>query len=175
MMACLTTSLALQGCSIAPISDAGLESLTDGNVVRATVNWNERPDRAFAPASYNVEANYHHWVKENMQYRWIFVRAVLRRDKWGNVMRTARIADGVPLLKVGDWVDVYMPPYNSIDYSVMNAPVILRLVCASEDSTCKKKSEQELGGKNEVVQKGKPDMSAYTFSKVFDIEGKLLK
>jgi hypothetical protein len=68
-----------------------------------------------------------------------------------------------------------MPPYKSIDYSVMNAPVILRLVCASEDSACKDKAEKQLGGKNEVVQRGMPDLSAYAFSKVFDIEGKRLK
>ena len=175
IMACLATGMVLQACSVTPISDEGLEALTDGNVVRAKVNWNEKAEVAFAPASYNVEAKYHHWVKENVEYRWIFVKADLRRDRWGSVMRTARIADGVPILKVGDWVDVYMPAYRSIDYSTLNAPVILHLVCANEDSACKDKSEKELGGKNEVVQKGMPDMSKYTFTKKFDTDGKLLK
>jgi hypothetical protein len=62
MMAFLASNLVLQGCAMTPIGDEGLEALTDGNVVRATVNWDEKSDRAFAPASYNVEANYHHWV-----------------------------------------------------------------------------------------------------------------
>ena len=175
MMACLATSLVLQGCALTPITNKGLENLTDGNVVRATVDWNEYADSAYSPASYSVEGKYHHWVKEDVQYRWIPVIAIMRKDKWGSVLRIARIADGVPILKNGDWVDVYMPAYNSINYSTLNAPVILRLVCAKKDSVCKDKAEKELGGKNEVVQKGMPDLSGYSFSKKFDVEGNLLK
>lgn len=175
IIACVATSLTLQGCGMAPISDAESERITDETIVRATVDWTEKANSGYSPASYNIQANYHHWVKENNQYRWIPVKAVMRKEKWGSLLRTARIADGVPLLKTGDWVDVYIPAYKTIDYSTNTAAVILRLACDRDDSACKEKSTKELGGKNEVVQRGRPDMSKYTFTKKFDVDGRPLK
>lgn len=175
IIACVTSSLALQGCGMAPISDADAERLTDETVVRATVNWTEKANSAYSPASYSVQGNYFHWVKANNQYRWIPIKAIMRKEKWGSLLRTARIADGVPLLKTGDWVDVYIPTFKTMDYSANNSAVILRLVCDRDDSACKEKSTKELGGKNEVVHRGRPDMSAYTFTKKFDVDGNLLK
>lgn len=175
MMACLTVGLALQGCGIKPIHNEEFKELVDNNVVRMTVAWPEKENKAYSPASYNVDAHYFKWSGEDIQYRWLLVKATMRRDKWGSVLRTTLIADSVPVLDTGDWVDVYLPPFDSMNYSEFKAPVILRLVCRDADSACKKKAEAELGGKNEVVSKGKPDMSNFGYTRKFDLQGNLLQ
>lgn len=165
----------LQGCAMRPIHDEGLLRLVNDSVVRMAVDWTEKPDHAFAPASYSVDGKYFHWSDNSIQYRWIFTKAVMRRDKWGSVMRTSRVSDGVPLLKTGDLVDVYLPPFDEMNYDKLDASIILRLVCRNEDRACKDASEKQLNGKNEVVSRGRPDMQSLTFTKKFDRQGELLK
>lgn len=165
----------LQGCAIRPYNTDEFLTLLDDSVVRMAVDWPERDDHAYSHAFYNVDAKYFHWSENSVQYRWIMVKAVMRRDKWGKVIRTARIPDGMPILKPGDWVDVYLPPFDSMNYDQLNAPIILRLVCKDDDRACKDASEKQLNGKNEVVSRGRPDMQNLTFSKKFDRQGELLK
>ena len=92
-----------------PHMDAGLQELTNNTVTRMTVMWTEREEHAYVVPPYAIAGNYYHWSDNSNQYRWILVRADMRRDRFGYVMRDARIADNVPMLRKGDIVDVYLP------------------------------------------------------------------
>lgn len=166
----------LQGCAaVKPMADEKVLKVVDGNVVRMTVTWGEHADKGMVPASYNNEAHYYNWTPEVTQYRWIQVTGGMRRDVYGFVFRRVRVPDGMPLLQPGDWVDVYNYPDAELDYSQLKASVVVAFVCANADKVCKEKSKKELGGENEVVSKGAPDMSKLKFTKKFDTQGNLLK
>ncbi|MYM71640.1 hypothetical protein GTP56_05445 [Duganella sp. FT134W] len=167
------SSLSLQGCTT-PHRNEGISNLIMNNVVRMYVNWGEYPDKAWSPASYNVAANYYHWNENSIQYRWIWPQANLRRDLYGVVNEMAMVPDEIPFLRHGDLVDVYLPPFETYNYGEMRAPIVIRFVCSADDDACQDKSKKELGGKNEVVSKGKPDLSGFTFTKKFDKTGKRL-
>lgn len=167
---------ALSGCGVLkPYYDSDVLKVAEGNVVRMNVRWYEKANKAYAPASYNVEAYTHHWGPNAIQYRWILVQANFHKDVNNWMWTTAMIPDGMPILSLDDVVDVYVPTINSINYDALQGPVILRFVCKHDDKPCKEKSKAELGGANEVVSHGKPDMSGLTFSKKFDTEGNLLQ
>src|SRR5476649_1087637 len=94
--------LLLPGCVGVPYDgkphmDAGLQDLTNNTVTRMMVNWTEHEDHAYMLPGYNVAGNYFHWRENSNQYRWIPVRAAMRRDKFGSVMRHARIPDSIPM------------------------------------------------------------------------------
>lgn len=165
----------LNGCASKPYFDEDLKKLTDNTVLRMNVAWYEKGDRAYAPASYNVDGHYHHWGTNAIQYRWILLQANMRRDMYGQILKTARIPDGMPILHLNDVVDVWIPPEDSVNYNELKAPIILKLVCKYNDSDCKAKAKKELGGLNEVVSHEKTDISELTFTKKFDTEGNLIK
>ncbi|MYM30654.1 hypothetical protein GTP58_20180 [Duganella sp. CY15W] len=167
------SSIALQGCTT-PHRNEGVVNHITNNVVRMEVNWGEYPDRAWSPASYNVMARYHHWDENSIQYRWIWPQATMRRDLYAQVNEIAVVADGVPFLRHGDLVDVFVPPFETYNYGQLKAPIVIRLVCKADDSDCIEKSKKELGGKNEIVSKGSPDLSRVAFTKTFDKTGKRL-
>ncbi|MYM30655.1 hypothetical protein GTP58_20185 [Duganella sp. CY15W] len=158
-----------------PHTNEGVENLIANNVVRMTVNWDEKDSKAWSPASYSVMGNYFHWSENSIQYRWIPVQANLRRDLYGQANNPARIPDGFPILSSGDLVDVYVPPWSSMNYGELKAPIIVRFVCSASDSACQDLSKKDLGGRNEVVSKGKPDMGNLVFTKKFDESGNRLK
>ena len=172
--------LLLPGCVGVPYDgkphmDAGLQDLTNNTVTRMTVMWTEREDHAYTVASYNVAANYFHWSENDNQYRWILVRAAMRRDKFGSVLRDARIPDNVPMLHKGDIVDVYLPVAMEMNYDQLKSAIILRLVCEAADKPCQEKSKEQVGKLGmEVISKGMPDMSGLTFTKKYDKTGKRL-
>jgi len=154
---------------------AGMQELTNNTVTRMTVMWTEREDHAYTVASYNVAANYFHWSDNDNQYRWILVRAAMRRDKFGTILRDARIPDNVPMLRKGDIVDVYLPVAMEMNYDQLKAAIILRRVCEAEDKLCQEKSKEQVGKLGmEVISRGMPDMSDLTFTKKYDKTGKRL-
>ncbi|QJD91678.1 hypothetical protein HH213_17245 [Duganella dendranthematis] len=175
-MVAMGATAAISGCVIKPLSDSAVLKHVNGNVVRMSVEWEDRFDRAQIPAFYNNEAKYFHWGPEANQYRWVQTIAGTRRDIYGMVFRRALVADGVPALKRYDWVDVYLGNEEQTNYSELRAPVVLRLVCRAADSECKARSKRELGGENEVVSKGRPpEMDLVTFTKLYDLKGQPLK
>src|SRR5471030_955903 len=167
----------LPGCISIPYDGkphmvAGMQELTNNTVTRMTVMWTEREDHAYTVASYNVAANYFHWSDNDNQYRWILVRAAMRRDKFGSILRDARIPDNVPMLHKGDIVDVYLPVAMEMNYDQLKSAIILRRVCEAEDKQCQEKNKDQVGKLGmEVISKGMPDMTGLTFTKKYDKAG----
>jgi|SRR5476649_102307 len=158
-----------------PHMDSGLQELTNNTVTRMTVMWTEREEHAYTVASYNVAANYFHWSENDNQYRWILVRAAMRRDKFGSVLRDARIPDNIPMLHKGDIVDVYLPVAMEMNYDQLKSAIVLRFVCAAADTACQDKSKEQVGKLGmEVISKGMPDMSDLVFTKKYDKAGQRL-
>jgi len=168
----------LGGCGVIHdlYQDKGVADYSTNVVFRMSVAWYEKPDHAYSPAFYNYDAKIHNWGPEAIQYRWILLKSFFKdKTESGGVFRTGRIPDGLPVLKVGDIVDVYLPDDDLTNYNQLKGPVILRLVCRENDRPCKKAAKVELGGRSfGMVSKGMPDMSNLTFSKRFDATGHIL-
>jgi hypothetical protein len=181
LLASLPVALALQGCTSVPYDgkpgiNEEINAMTDNTVVRMTVTWTERADHAYMLPDYNVMGKYFHWSENSNQYRWTRVTALLRRDKYGSIVRHAMIPDGMPLLTPGDVVDVYVPAWDTINYGTLETAKIIKLVCQAKDSDCIRASVAAVGGKGtEVISKGRPDMTGVFYSKKFDTKGQLLK
>lgn len=158
-----------------PIHDSALLTAVDGNVVRMTVGWEEPEDHALLPAAYNVEARYFHWTSQANQYRWVLADAEIRRDARGKIYRRILVPDQISRLKSGDLIDVYLGAFDETNYGKLQAPVVVRLICTDRDDACKKLEAKQLGERTGVVSRGKPPLEDLTFSKKFDLDGKLLK
>lgn len=175
IVAMLTAAVLNQGCAIRPIHDSALLTAVDGNVVRMTVGWEEPEGHALLPAAYNVEAKYFHWTPQANQYRWVLADAEIRRDARGKIYRRVLVPDQVPKLRSGDVIDVYLGTFDETNYGELRAPVVLRRVCEDRDDACKKREERQLGERTGVVSRGKPPLEDLTFSKKFNVDGKILK
>lgn len=171
---CLSAGVMLPGCTTL-LNNESVLAVIDDTVVRMEVTWGETAEHSWTPASYALGYWSRNWTVEDNRYRWVLTQAVLRRDIWGQAFRPARVPDGLPILRPGDLVDVYLPRFADTNYGELVAPVIVRLVCSDADSECKKRSKSDLGGRNEIVSRGKPDMANLSFSKVYGLDGKRQK
>jgi hypothetical protein len=88
----------------------------------------------------------------------------------------ALAADGIPLLKNGDWVDVYTPPAKTFSMRNHSFMTIVRLVCTVEDKDCQKQEKKKLGRvQGQLVQpKGTFDWDSVTITPHFTLDGQWL-
>lgn len=100
----------------------------------------------------------------HVPYRWTEVRASGHWTGGGinGPLKTqgAIVADGVPLLKDGDWVDVYVYDQDTWDIANRHYLTVLRLVCREEDEACQTV---------EAAKHGKPDAQVIYDKGAFDI------
>lgn len=165
--------LLTQGCAVVYF-DKDVAKLTDNTVFRMKVAWHEDAAKGVSPVFYNASAKVYHWGPNAAQYRWVFLDANIRRDMFAKMLKNARIADSIPILETGDYVDVLLPPEAETNYDELHAAIVIRFVCKNADTTCKDKSKAELHGAHEVVSRTIPDISGLRFTKKFDPQGRLL-
>lgn len=122
--------------------------------------------------------------EEVVPYRWnlIMARGVWKEPSLfgtGGIMGgpfPALAADGIPLLKNGDWVDIYIPPAKTFSMSKHSFLTIVRLVCTVEDEACQKQEKKKLGRvQGQLVQpKGTFDWDSVTITPHFTLDGQWL-
>lgn len=165
--------LLIQGCATVYF-DKDLAKLTDNTVVRMKVAWHEDAEKGVSPVFYNASAKAYNWGPNAARYRWVLLDANMRRDMFAKMLKNARIADGIPILETGDYVDVLLPPEAETNYDALHAATVIRFVCKNADTACKDKSKAELHGAQEIVSRTLPDISGLRFTKKFDPQGRVL-
>lgn len=136
-------------------------------------------------AVYGGDRNDTHPVAEDViPYRW---HPITARGLWkeASLLGTggissgifpAVIADGVPLLKKGDWVDIYIPAPKTFSISNHSFLTVVRLVCAVEDKACQKREKKKLGRvRGQLVQpKGTFDWASVSITPHYTMDGQWL-
>jgi hypothetical protein len=112
------------------------------------------------------------------QYRWVRVAAPAWKWKAGKGLSaptgpaTVLVADSVPLLHDGDWVDLYVPPNRVMGKN--RWLTVVRLVCKDDDDACKAR-EQASGGKPEgQVVANEFDEASISITPHYDANGNWL-
>lgn len=112
-------------------------------------------------------------------YRWAEVAApgawkagtFLGNGPQGHV--AARVADGVPFLKVGDWVDVYVP--KNLSHAQHRWLTVIKLVCKTEDKQCQARESKAAGKpKGQVVAETLPGGVEPALTPHYDMAGNWL-
>jgi hypothetical protein len=113
------------------------------------------------------------------QYRWVHVQAITKVDRDTYIHTIARVPDNIPQLHSGDIVDVVFLTISDSNFDKGESSVVFRVVCRNDAifSACRKQLYHDAG--NTAVFLGPtgepvPDMSGYTFSKYFDVDGTIL-
>lgn len=136
-------------------------------------------------AFYGGDRNDIHPAAEDViPYRWLNITA---RGLWkeASILGTggisggifpAVIADGVPLLKKGDWVDMYIPAPKTFSISNHSFLTVVRLVCTVEDKACQKREKKKLGRvQGQLVQpKGTFDWASVSITPHYTMDGQWL-
>ena len=122
--------------------------------------------------------------EEVIPYRWnlIMAQGIWKEPSLfgtGGVMGgpfSALAADGIPLLKKGDWVDIYIPRAKTLSMRNRSFLTIVRLVCTVEDKDCQKQEKKKLGRvQGQLVQpKGTFDWDSVTITPHFTLDGQWL-
>lgn len=110
-----------------------------------------------------------------LPYRWVYVVAPGQWDAatfWGNGAQgwaQAQVADNVPLLHEGDWVDVYVPK-SPLSVGKHRFLTIVKLVCKHDDKVCQK--NDPIGkAKGQVVPGARYSMETLSFTPHYDMSG----
>ena len=139
-LAALATCLLLAGrASASDGNQCGSSTINSGVSVVQNAVWRmevREDEAAFGGPSLHDRLN-HHWnqtAKGN--YRWTSVIAPVDTGTSTELMTISAvvIADGVPSLRRGDIVDVYV--VSGIKYSKRRGPVVVRRVCSGRDVGC---------------------------------------
>jgi hypothetical protein len=171
------------GCSTQVVSgDPEIIQAVSNHVVRAVIMKSEDLSEGYNLPLVNQRRAALKWVPESRQYRWVRYAVFLSKEYhgvFGASFELARVPDELPPLKNGDWVEMWVPDLYALNYQSMNVPIVLRRICAVDapdnGKACRENARKEYPAGSGPISNQKPDMSTLTFTKRYDLEGKLLK
>ncbi len=108
------------------------------------------------------------WSADNRVHklRWVklgggrFSSSLSAVDMW----LTALVPDQIPVLHYGDLIEVQDNAYLDTDFSTLNVPFVVRIICRFEDRTCINAYVAKHGRQDYIAEGAHYDMSQFTFT-----------
>lgn len=111
-----------------------------------------------------------------LPYRWVYVIAPGAWDAGGLNAPLGRVvamvADGVPALEEGDWVDLYVP--KALSVAEHRWLTVVKRVCLHDDKACKAKEKATVGKPDGQAVPSAFDEASISFTPHYDTDGNWL-
>lgn len=111
-----------------------------------------------------------------LPYRWMHVVAPGAWDAGGLNAPVgwvvAMVADGVPALEEGDWVDLYVP--ESVSVAEHRWLTVVKRVCKHDDKACKVKEKAAVGKPDGQAVPATFDKAGISYTPHYDMDGNWL-